>query len=131
MKFERTKKEAKARKKFEPEREKYEREEREKQEQEEREWLEKKKEEKRLYLKKQFEYLQKVYGVKNINLKLAKMNSDEYEIYKARKYVRKENLNGHKCYNGIEGKKLWINREQWKLRRRNDIQRISNGEKNI
>lgn len=119
MKFERTKKEAKCRKKFEPEREKYEkreREEREKREEyETREWLEKKKEEKRLYLKKQFEYLQKVYGVKNINLKLAKMNSDEWEIYKAKRYVAKENMNGHKCYNGINGKKLWVNKETWKL----------------
>lgn len=115
MKFERKKKEAKARKKFEPERERYEREEREKRERKEKEWLEKKKEEKRLYLKKQFEYLQKVYGKKNMNLKLSKMNSDEWEIYKAKRYVAKENMNGHKCYNGINGKKLWVNKETWKL----------------
>lgn len=118
MKFERTKKEANARKKFEPTREKYEREEREerekREEEEKREWCERQKQYKTNVLVKQFLYIEKVYGKNDINRKLARMNRDEYEIYKARKYVRNENANGHECYNGIEGKKLWINRETWK-----------------
>lgn len=118
MKYERTKKEAKARKKFEPTRQRNEREEREERERhekrEEREWIKKCRANKMRALKKEFEYITSVYGVKDINRKLSYMNSDEWEIYKARKYVRKENANGHKCYNGIEGKKLWINREAWK-----------------
>lgn len=114
MKFERKKKEAKARKKFEPERERYEREEREKREQEDREWRKRREEQSANEIAKQFQYLEKIYGKKLLNKKLSRMNNDQYEIYKARKYVREENLNGHECYNGIEGKKLWINREAWK-----------------
>ncbi len=67
-------------------------------------------------LKKEFAYMEFVYGVKMRNRKLARMNSDEWEIYKARKYVTNENRKGHECYNAVEGKKLWINREAWRMR---------------
>lgn len=128
MKFERTKKEARERKKFEPKREKYEQYERDEKEKREKyelqKWNEKCKEYKINELKKQFAYMNKVYGVHMEYRKIARMNKDDYEIYKAREYVRKENMNGHECYNGIEGKKLWINREQWKnmreMKKQND-----------
>ena len=114
MKYERKRKEARERKKFEPIREKNEREEREKRE--EREWYEKRKQYQINELKKEFAYMEFVYGVKMKNRKLAHMNSDEWEIYKARKYVANENSKGHECYNAVEGKKLWINREAWRMR---------------
>ena len=118
MKYERKRKEARERKKFEPIKEKNEREEREeyekRKERENREWCEKRKQYQINELKKEFAYMEFVYGVKMKNRKLAHMNSDEWEIYKARKYVANENRKGHECYNGIEGKKLWINRETWK-----------------
>lgn len=125
MKYERTKKEAKNRKKFEYEKrkkreeyERYEREEYEKREREKREEDEKYIRAAREYrtkkLREQFLYLNKMYGANDINKKLARKNKDELELYKARKYVANENANGHECYNGIEGKKLWINREMWK-----------------
>ena len=117
MRYERKRKEARERKKFEPTREKNEREEREKQEREEYERNIRELREKRmLELKKEFEYINKIYGVKDTNRKLARMNSDEWEIYKARKYVANENRKGHECYNAVEGKKLWINREAWRMR---------------
>lgn len=119
MHYERKKKEARERKKFEPIREKNEREEREEREKREREEYERNVQELRerrmLELRKEFEYIKKIYGVKDENRKLARMNSDEWEIYKARKYVANENRKGHECYNAVEGKKLWINRETWKL----------------
>ena len=119
MKYERKRKEARERKKFEPIKEKNEREEREeceeREKREEREWYEKRKQYQINELKKEFAYMEFVYGVKMRNRKLARMNSDEWEIYKARKYVVNENRKGHECYNAVEGKKLWINREAWKL----------------
>lgn len=118
MKYERKRKDARERKKFEPIREKNEREEREerekRKEREDHEWCERHKQYKIDALKKEFAYLNFVYGTNMKNKKLARMNSDEWEIYKARKYVANENRNGHECYNAVEGKKLWINREAWK-----------------
>lgn len=118
MKFERKRKEARARKKFEPTREKYEKceeEEREKREEYElNEWREKCEAYKINELKKEFVYMNMVYGTRMEYRKIARMNRDNYEIYKAREYVANENYNGHECYNGVEGKKLWINRERWK-----------------
>ena len=118
MKYERKRKEARERKKFEPIKEKNEREEREerekREEREDREWYEKRKQHQINELKKEFAYMEFVYGVKMRNRKLARMNSDEWEIYKARKYVTNENRKGHECYNAVEGKKLWINREAWR-----------------
>lgn len=119
MRYERKRKEAKERKKFEPVREKNEREEREEREKREREEYERNvcelRERRMLELRKEFEYINKIYGVKDTNRKLARMNSDEWEIYKARKYVANENRKGHECYNAVEGKKLWINREAWRM----------------
>lgn len=51
------------------------------------------------------------------NKRLAHMNNDRWEIYKAREYVASENREGHECYNAVDGEKLWINRERWKLLR--------------
>lgn len=120
MKYERKRKEARERKKFEPIKEKNEREEREerekRKEREDREWYEKCKQYQINELKKEFAYMEFVYGTKMRNRKLARMNSDEWEIYKARKYVANENRKGHECYNAVEGKKLWINREAWRMR---------------
>ena len=120
MKYERNRKEARERKKFEPIKEKNERDERDerekREEREEREWYEKRKQYQINELKKEFAYMEFVYGVKMRNRKLARMNSDEWEIYKARKYVTNENRKGHECYNAVEGKKLWINREAWRMR---------------
>ena len=119
MKYERKRKEARERKKFEPIKEKNEREEREgrekRKEREDREWYEKRKQYQINELKKEFAYMEFVYGAKMRNRKLARMNSDEWEIYKARKYVANENRKGHECYNAVEGKKLWINREAWRM----------------
>lgn len=81
-----------------------------------REWYEKRKQYQMNKIKKIFEYTQKVYGTNGLNRKLSRMSKDDYEKYKAMEYVRKENLNGHECYNGINGEKLWINKEQWKIR---------------
>ena len=119
MKFERTKKEARVRKKFEPLKEKYEREEKAQREKEkedkQKEWELKRDEYQREQTIKELKYLQRVYGANMKNLKLSKKNPDQWEIYKAREYVKKENNNGHECYNAVEGRKLWINREKWKM----------------
>ena len=80
-----------------------------------REKNEQREERKRNEIRKVFEYEAKIYGRMGINRRLSKMDSDEWEKYKAREYVRKENRNGHECYNGVKGEKLWINRERWKL----------------
>ena len=118
MRYERKRKESRERKKFESIREKNEREKREKREKRERVEYERNiqelREKRMLELKKEFEYIKKIYGVKDTNRKLARMNSDEWEIYKAREYVANENRKGHECYNAVEGKKLWINRETWR-----------------
>ena len=118
MRYERKRKESRERKKFESIREKNEREKREKREKRERVEYERNiqelREKRMLELKKEFEYIKKIYGVKDTNRKLACMNSDEWEIYKAREYVANENRKGHECYNAVEGKKLWINREAWR-----------------
>ena len=118
MRYERKRKESRERKKFESIREKNEREKREKREKRERVEYERNvqelREKRMLELKKEFEYIKKIYGVKDTNRKLARMNSDEWEIYKAREYVANENRKGHECYNAVEGKKLWINREAWR-----------------
>lgn len=102
--------------------EKYEneiREDRKKREQDEkRERYEKYKQELKAQALRDMKYLMLVYGKDfKKNKRLARMNSDRWEIYKAREYVANENREGHECYNAVEGEKLWINRERWKLLR--------------
>lgn len=76
-------------------------------------WIEQRDQYKKNELQKQLKYINFVYGKNLKNKKLANKTSDEWEIYKARQYVYKENLNGHECYNAVEGKKLWVNHETW------------------
>lgn len=92
-------------------RERYEKDEKDKQREKDRQREERKRNE----IRKVFEYEARIYGRKGINRKLSKMDSDEWEKYKAREYVRNENRNGHECYNGVKGDKLWVNRERWKM----------------